>query len=90
MHDVSCRCPCRDCRIGTCGRCRRCTCGCGVRRQGCGKCWRCRSGRSDVCPIQGVSNLHAIEYYGAADFFTFNRIVLLIVIIVLLYLAFKG
>ncbi|MCJ7636309.1 MAG: hypothetical protein MUO21_02345 [Nitrososphaeraceae archaeon] len=97
MSSIStCQCPCQSCRTFNCGRCNRCPCGfrgrrgCGFRRRrGCGRCNLCRSGRSESCPVSGVTNLHAMEYFNDTSASTFNIIMLILILIVVLYIAMK-
>lgn len=89
MSSVStCRCPCQSCRTFNCGRCNKCACGFNSRR-GCGRCNFCRAGRFDSCPVSGVTNLHAMEYFDGSSVFTFNGIMLILILIIVLYIAMK-
>lgn len=84
MHNCSKPCfkPCQSCRLNKCNSCpNRKINSCPNRFRGCQK------SNEFVCPISGVSNLHAIEYYNGKSMI--NYILLIILIILIIYFVLK-
>ncbi len=84
-------CPCQGCGMGLCGGCRMYGCGgCPYRRRrGCGRCRFCLGGRQRECPFQGVTNIGAMEYFDGSSMLSFDRVLLILILILVIYVAFK-
>lgn len=86
MHTCSkpCFCPCQSYRLNKCNSCQnRKINRCMYRNRFRG----CQKSNEFVCPISGVSNLHAIEYYNGKSMI--NYILLIILIILIIYFVLK-
>ncbi|ARF09505.1 hypothetical protein Indivirus_1_128 [Indivirus ILV1] len=84
----NCQCPCLACQMSECHRCDGGKCGCRFHHwrhgRGCGRCPFCHAGRHQQCPYAK----QVLEGYDSPSFLTFNRVMLILILILVIYIAF--